>query len=242
MKIIIINKFIYLNLFIVILLAFSQASVRVDIKDINSVNALQTYYEDNSSNLYNVRYIIKYLPDFLENLGISTCPGWVVSLAENSLYSTYAPLITESIRIIGKYELPGNTDKLYDLFTIASKDYANSSTEMRFAIVRTLSQIGEDYEKIKLVELFNSYPKELIGLREFRFLAEKVASLDYIPAGGERVIVLKITEYLNNTDNELSKYDPLNFEDEAEFKYFSNLKYILEKINNNTSLLENGGD
>lgn len=242
MKFKLINKLFYLTLSIIILFAFSEASVREDIKEFTSVDELRVYYENNTSNLYKVRYIAKYLPDFLEEHGVSTCPDWVIDLVDNAIYTTYGPLITESIRLIGKYTLPGYTDRLFELFTLASNYYANSSTLMRFAIVRTISQIGEDYEKIKLVELFNSFPNELIGLREFGFLANKVASLEYIPAGGERVSVTKITEYLTRADIEISKLDPGKFIDEAEYKYFSNLKFILEEIENNASLIENGGE
>lgn len=242
MKFKLINKLFYLTLSIIFLFSFSEASVREDIKDITSVNELEAYYESNSSDLYKVRYILKNLPDFLEKHGVSTCPDWVINLVDNAIYTTYGPLITESVRFIGKYTLPGYTEKLYELFCIASRNYTRYSTEMRFAIVRTLSQIGGDNEKAKLLKLFNSFPQELIGLREFGFLANKVASFDGIPEEGEKLAGTKNTEYINKADVEISKLDPGKFEDEAEYKYFSNLKNILEKINADTSLVEKGGD
>ncbi|MFC1476683.1 hypothetical protein ACFL5S_01825, partial [Fibrobacterota bacterium] len=192
--------------------------------------------------LYKVRYILKYLPDFLEKHGVSTCPDWVVTAAENSLYTTYAPLITESISLIGTFKLAGHTDRLHELFLVASRDYANFSTAMRFAIVRALSQINSDYEKIILVKLFNSFPEGLIELREFGFLAHEVASLESIPVDGEKVRGTKNTHYIDKAGIELSNLDPDKFEDEDKFKYLTNVKHDLEKINSNISLLDKGDD
>lgn len=240
MKLKFINKIFYLSLSIFLLFVFSEASVRKDIENLNTVGQLKAYYESNSSDLYKVRYIVKYLPDFLEKYGVSTCPDWVASLAENSLYTSYAPLITESISLIGKFKLIGHTDRLYELFLVASSDYANFSTMMRFAIIRALSQINGDYEKLILVKLFNSFPEGLIELREFGLLAHEVASLELIPVDGERVIGSKNTQYIDKADIELSNLDPEKFEDEDKYNYLTSVKYDLEKISNNISLLEKG--
>lgn len=234
-------KLLYVGLFIKTLFLLSEASVRKDIKDFTSINELRAYYENNNSDLYKARYIIKYLPSFLEKHGISTCPDWVESVAENSLYSSYGPLILESIKLIGKYKLSGNADRLYELFLTASNDYANYSTVMRFAIVRSLSQINGDMEKLKLIQLFNSFPEGLIRFREFGMLATSVSSLENLPANQERVSVTKTTQYLAEVDSEISKLDLSKIEDENEYTYLSDLRDRLIVINSNDSLLETGG-
>lgn len=219
----------------VLLIAFSSVSnagVRQDIKGIATVDSLYKYYERYQTNTYIVRYIVKYLPDFLIQKGVYACPAWVKTVVANGLNSNDEALITESAKVIGIYKLSGHTDRLVELFHQALRQYIGYSTQMRTAIIKALQEVSGSYESIQLISLFNSYSVDLTSQDEFLVLVEVLAQMQSLSIGDTTVSTEKLASIIAFCKGQIGVLNPSKYEENTIRERFLKLVSYLETIRN----------
>lgn len=227
----------------VLLFAFSlvsNASVRQDIKGIATVDSLYKYYERYKTNTYIVRYIVKYLPDFLTRRGIVTCPSWVNTLAGKALYSNDDALITETISLIGYYKMQGYTDRLAELYSLAVQQYLSYSTQMRTAIIKSLQQIGGVYENIQLIKIFNSYSTGHIMQSEFTLLAEFLTELQTLTIGNVEVDRETVASFISFCKAQEAMLDASKFDQRQVKERYARLITYLQAIQSKVAQAQGG--
>ncbi len=171
------REFIPKNFFCLLLLPLlfifsllSAATVREDMDNIQTVEELQIYYEDNASNLYKARYIIKFTPKFLKVRGIHSVPAWFHQAVEAGLYSEYDVLIEESARACGKLDITYYISELENLFIISVQKYQSYAFSMRETIVNALAAMSDPQAGAVIHNLIRDYPKEYIENTDFETL------------------------------------------------------------------------
>jgi hypothetical protein len=226
-----------------LLLAFSSVSnagVRQDMKGIATVDSLYKYYDRYKTNTYIVRYIVKYLPDFLTQRGIFTCPSWVNTLAGKALYSNDDALITEAISLIGYYKLQGYTDRLNELYSLAVQQYLSYSTQMRTAIIKSLQQIGGVDENIQLIKIFNSYSTGHIMQSEFMILAETLAHMQTFGMGETAVDQETLSSHVSFCKSQEAMLDDSKFDQRQLKERYARLITYLQAIQSKVAQAQGG--
>jgi hypothetical protein len=223
-------RFVLLSVTIIVLA--SNAGVRQDLQGIATVDSLYRYYERYQTNTYIVRYIVKYLPDFLTQKNVYACPAWVKTVVANGLNSNDDALITESAKVIGFYKLSGYTDRLVELFHQALSQYIGYSTQMRTAIVKALQEIGGAYESIQLISLFNSYPVDLVSQDEFLVLVEILTETQNLSIGETTVSAEKLASIIAFCKGQIAVLNPSKYEENTVRERYLKLVSYLENIRN----------
>ncbi|MBN1980672.1 MAG: hypothetical protein JW795_04025 [Chitinivibrionales bacterium] len=162
------------SLLIIMFMAYvsinASSSIREEMAAIQTPGQLQQYYAMNKDNPYKTRYCLKYIPGFLERMGIKTAPPWLYEAVGQALNSSYDPLIREAICLCGLYRMQEHVQQLEALFVRSPTRFAASAGVLRSSIVQSLQRIGGVAAAGSMVNLLDTYSRNCILNPEFEEL------------------------------------------------------------------------
>ncbi len=156
------------------LFAYTNASVTwQEMSVLTRSEDLEQQYNTNSE--YKQRYILKYLPNWLETRSISGLPGWAYDIIEDALYNAQDGLhIAEAVILTKKYGLSEFYERLIVLYREAHTLHANDADNIRSAVVSAIDSFGGTIAEYAIPELLLNRPRFVIN-KEFSLLLSATA-------------------------------------------------------------------
>ncbi len=132
----------------------------------------QVYY---ASNEYTQRYMMKLMPQWLEERGEGGLPGWVEDAIDETINNGEDGLhITEAIKLTQRYGLSEHYERMIELYREAYTLHAVDADNIRSAVVNAISSFGGSIAEYTVPELLISSPHYYIDT-EYSLLLRAVA-------------------------------------------------------------------
>lgn len=176
------------------------ASVSSEMSAINTIESLEQLY--NESNEYKQRYILKYLPGWINNRGISDLPTWVYNAIDNALWSEDAMLIREAIILVGSYELEQYSERLIELYQETHKKHPADADRIRSSSVEALVKIGGSKAKTALHLFLKCAPRYYLDPEFSRLLGGLDIYGDSSCVGDLVLIENNLNEFISGINQE----------------------------------------
>lgn len=222
----------FLFLFIVGLSSAPYASsISSQMYAIHISDSLQQLYD--RSNEYTQRYILKYLPAWLDHQGVYGLPLWADHAITKALESGNAMLIREAVILAGKYQLQHYRDRLTTLYKDAHKNYQADADRIRTAVVEALAQIGENTTNAALLSLLQHTPR-------FYLDPEFSALLRAVSMYGDSSCIGDLTAIENILDVIISGINPQD-DPHRYYERYSNVHHQVQNLKNNIQSKSRGG-
>lgn len=158
-------------------LLFGYADASVTWREISVLTRSEDLEQSyNTGSEYKQRYILKYLPNWLELRSISGLPGWAYDIVEDALFNAHDGLhLTEAVILTKKFGLSGFYERLIVLYRVAHTLHANDADNIRSAVVSAIDSFGGSIAEYAIPELLLNRPRFVIN-KEFSLLLSATAS------------------------------------------------------------------
>jgi len=133
-------KSLFFLLCIIFLQGYAASNVRAKMAGILTSDSLHQAFLD--SDPYQKRYILKYMPYWLEKRGVSYLPAWVDGAVNYSLYANDAMLIYEAVSFAGIFKMRGYSGRFMQLYDEAHRKHPADAIRIRNAVIDALDNIG----------------------------------------------------------------------------------------------------
>ena len=208
-----------------------NASISSEMYAINAIDSLEQYY--NESNEYSQRYILKYLPKWLNNKGVSSLPAWSYDAINNALMSEDAMLIREAIILVGEYKLEQHSDLLVELYQESHSKHPADADRIRSSTIESLMKIGGSKAKANLPLLLKFTPRYYLD-SEFSILLSDLSEYGDSSCVSDLVLIENnLFEIISGVNQ---KEDPHRF-----YERYSSLLEMVKKLKN-VLASKGGGD
>ncbi len=174
-----------------LLFAYTDASVTWQEMSVltRSEDLEQSY---NTSSEYKQRYILKYLPNWLETRSITSLPTWAYNVIEDALFNAQDGLhITEAVILTKKYGLSEFYDQLIELYREAHVFHANDADNIRSAVISAIDSFGGTIAEYAIPEL-------LLNTRRFVINGEFYLLLSAVAEYGDTTLVPELENIEQN--------------------------------------------
>ena len=169
-----VNRRWHITALIFLMITLTDASVTwLEMNELTRSEGLVQLYNESSE--YKQRYILKYLPNWLETRSVSGLPGWAYDIIEYALFNARNGLhITEAVILTEKYGLSEFYERLICLYKEAHNQHSADSDNIRSAVVSAIDSFGGTIAEYAIPELLLNSQRYVID-REFSLLLGAIA-------------------------------------------------------------------
>lgn len=194
--------FLFWPSIVIILFMFIQTNAGVTWKEMGEItHSDQLEQSYNGSNEYKKRYILKYLPKWLEMRGVPE-PDWIFNAIEDALYNARdGLLIMEAVALTEKYGLSQFFESLIEIYQEAHNLNPADADKIRRAVVSALASFGGSEAEYAIPELLMTTPR-YVADEEFSMLLLAVEQY------GDTSLVEELENIEQNVNGRIASIDP----------------------------------